>query len=124
MLAKETDGCCFPRILISSTSIRSWGAFRRPLRHFTGMSLRATLPLAETPMRLKRLDAEHQERFINRGFLACDAAPPKTCGFKRSSTNRIPVSDFRCLGRWTTLKKQGWKNEIRIDLYNFNYDGD
>jgi NTE family protein len=33
-----------------------------------------TLALAETPTRLKRLDAEHQERLINWGYAVCDAA--------------------------------------------------
>ena len=36
-----------------------------------------TIPLAETPTRLKRLSAEHQERLINWGYAVCDAAVRK-----------------------------------------------
>ena len=35
--------------------------------------LKRTLDLAETPTRLKRLDAERQERLINWGYAVCDA---------------------------------------------------
>ncbi len=33
-----------------------------------------TILLANTPTRLKRLDAAHQERLINWGYAVCDAA--------------------------------------------------
>lgn len=38
-----------------------------------------TLELAETPTRLKRLSALHQERLINWGYAVCDAAVRKHC---------------------------------------------
>ena len=39
--------------------------------------VKRTLELAETPTRLKRLSAEHQERLINWGYAVCDAAVRK-----------------------------------------------
>lgn len=41
--------------------------------------LERTLDLAETPTRLKRLDAERQDRLMNWGYAICDAALRKHC---------------------------------------------
>ena len=38
------------------------------------MPVRAHVELASTPTRLKRMDAELQERLINWGYAVCDAA--------------------------------------------------
>lgn len=60
-----------------------WG-IRTDISHYgLGDALPAaharTLELAETPTRLKRLSAAHQERLINWGYAVCDAAVRKHC---------------------------------------------
>ena len=60
-----------------------WGIGTDIARYGLGDALKAppsrTRQLAATPTRLKRLDAERQERLINWGYAVCDAAVRRHC---------------------------------------------
>jgi NTE family protein len=49
-----------------------------------------TLRLAETPTRLKKLDAAHQERLINWGYIICDTAVRKWVKPELGRPGRLP----------------------------------
>jgi len=58
-------------------------------------SIELTRSLAETPTRLKKLDAEHQERLINWGYLICDTAVRKWVKADEEPPDRLPYPEAR-----------------------------